>query len=370
MKKIKIAHVVPSFDVGGLENGIVNLINNMDGDQFQHVLYVLNGKATARARIIKNIEVQLLEKKPGNDITIPFKLSHFFTEYKPDVIRTYAWGSWLEGLLGGILYGSKCIIHSEHGFIINNLCKTPLRRRVAQYIAAKFTTKIIAVSTSIKESLIAYSWISEEKILVINNGVDTEKFKPSRNNIKFRKKYGLPKETCLIGIVARLDPVKDIGTAIYSIKELSDVHIFIVGAGSELDKLETLSKENSLDKRVHFLGERNDVSFLLNEFDLYVLTSLREGTSNSLLEAMATGLPIIATNVGGNRFLIDDGKTGYLINPKDHKALEAHIRNFSSSRNEFIQIGKDARNKVIGTFSLIEMVKKYDELYKSFLVKH
>lgn len=368
MKKIKVAHVVPSFDVGGLENGVINLINNMDDKKFKHALYVLNGKATAQERITKDIEVHILAKKPGNDLLLPFKLSRLFKTFKPDIIRTYAWGAWLEGLLGGILYGSKCTIHSEHGFIINKLCKTPLRRRLAQCIAAKFTTKIIAVSSSIKDSLTSYSWIHEDKIVVIDNGVDTEKFKPCKDNINFRTTYNLAENTCLIGIVARLDPVKDIGTAINSIRKLADAHIFIVGGGPEREKLEALSKQSSLEKRVHFLGERNDVSTLLHEFDLYVLTSLREGTSNTLLEAMAAGLPIIATNVGGNPILIDEAKTGYLINPKDPDALAAHIKTFLNNSEEFIQIGKNARNKAVSTYSLIVMVKKYEDLYKSYSV--
>jgi len=359
---IRIAHIVSTFDIGGLENGIINLINTMDHSEFDHSLYVLSGDAQAKDRFNRAIPVHTLHKRDGNDPKTIFRLLKHYREYKPDIVRTYGWGSWLEGLISSKLYGNNSIIHSEHGYIAEQLGGIPSRRRIAQKLAARFTDHIISVSEAISQTLINEVGIPSNKINTIINGVDTNRFTPGINH-DLRQSLSIDENSIILGTVARLDPIKDIASVIQALPELSNIEYIIAGDGPEQSRLEQLAQELKVAKRVHFLGKRSDIPDLMKIFDIFIIPSIKEGTSNTLLEAMATACPVIATHTGGTPDIIAHNETGILIPPQSPESTISAVTEMSSNPNRRLALGKQARKHIVDKWSLDLMVEKYESLY-------
>ena len=226
--------------------------------------------------------------------------------------------------------------------------------------------KIVTVSKNLKNRLINEIKIKPEKIIHIPNGVDTNKFNIYRKEFT-RKKFGFKKEDFIIGIVARLDPIKNHKTLFFAFKEIvknyPQVKLIIVGDGSLREELKEKSYQLGIKNKVIFMGERDNVSEILKTFDIFVLPSLNEGMSNTILEAMATGIPVIASNVGGNPELVIDGRTGFLFSPNDVESLVQKIKTYILHPELKQKHGYNARKRVEEKFSLDQMVRRYEELY-------
>ena len=360
-QEIHILHIVPSFEVGGMENGLINLINGMDPCRFRHSLCVLSGEGGAVRRIRAECDVFKLRKLPGNDFSIPFRIARRFCAQRPNIVRTYSWGAWGEGLTAGWLMGRRVLIHSEHGFSNLGIHPPTLRRALGQRLAARFTNTVVAVTEPIRTALIERVGMRPEKVVTIENGVDTTRFVP-RAGDDLRESLGIPKGVCLVGTVARLDPIKNIGSVIAALPELPTVHYLIVGEGPELGSLRALVVALCLSSRVHFLGARDDVAQLMSILDLFILPSDNEGCSNTLLEAMSTAVPVIASAVGGTPTLIKHYVTGILIAPNDARAMVRHIRSYLDDPSRFRDIGRAARISVMRNHSLAEMIRRYEQV--------
>jgi glycosyltransferase involved in cell wall biosynthesis len=217
--------------------------------------------------------------------------------------------------------------------------------------------------------------IPERKIIQIINGVDAEKYKPDGNKKEARARIGIPQDVLVIGTVGRLDPVKDQRTLIKAFGLLTrarnkanlskDLRLLIIGSGSNQRELKTVAHKEGVVDKVFFLGERNDVPELLQVMDVFVLPSIAEGISNTILEAMACGLPVIATTIGGNPEVIDDGKTGLLFKPGDHDRLAHLLARYCDDPFLRNNHGANGRARVEDNFSLSRMVREYDELYRT-----
>ena len=197
----------------------------------------------------------------------------------------------------------------------------------------------------------------------IYNGVDTAKYHPAVERAKLRGELGLPPETQLIGIVARLDPIKDHATLLKAIAGVTTdethVHLVVIGDGPELERLDGLAGQN-----VHFLGSRTDVPELLPQLDLFVLSSLNEGISNTILEAMACGVPVVASRVGGNPELVREGTDGCLFPAGDVSALGDCLRAYLADDALRSAHGANGRQRVLEQFSIRAMVDQYEQVWR------
>ena len=224
---------------------------------------------------------------------------------------------------------------------------------------------LLAVSRNLANEMSALYGLNR-KIRVIVNGVDVQKFKPARCNFSTLLKER--SKTKILGTVARLDRGKNIDQLIVDVATISSlpVHLVIVGDGPERERLENLVKKYKILNKTRLLGNRNDVPRILNCLDVFVLSSVSEGFSNVILEAMASGLPVVAYDVGGNRELVQDGMGGFLVPLKDRAGFLDAVLRILNDRALAEAMGRFNRDLVLNKFSLEKMVCSYTELYSSF----
>ena len=373
-----IAHVLFRLGTGGLENGLVNLINTLPDDSYRHVVICMTDYTEFRNRINgSTVQVYCLNKKPGQDFKVYLRLWRLLRKIKPDILHTRNLSA-LEAQLPGLLAGVKCRIHGEHGRDIDDVDGTHWRYVLLRRWFRPLVQRYIPMSKDLEGWLIKQIKVPVTKISQVYNGVDIKRF-----NVNDTKPLSiLPSdfrapERLLIGTVGRLDPVKDqltlVQAFIHLIKttpELShQVRLIIVGNGVLLSPLQIVVRDANIDHLVWFTGERHDVADIMQTLDLFVLPSINEGISNTILEAMASALPVIATDVGGNPELVVDGQTGYLVSKQDPIAMAEAFKCYLLEPELLRLHGQAGRSRVVSMFSLSRMMADYRAIYDKLLVE-
>ena len=375
-KKPLIAHVLFRLGTGGLENGLVNLINTMPDENYRHAVICMTDYTDFRNRIKKDaVQVYSLNKKPGQDFAVYVRLWKLLREIKPDILHTRNLSA-LEAQLSGLLAGIKHRIHGEHGRDIDDVDGTNPRYVFLRRLFRPLVQRYVPMSKDLESWLINQIKVPTKKITQVYNGVDLSRFKLSDNKpvALLPPDFRAP-ELMLIGTVGRLDPVKDQITLVQAFIELiktdpaarNKVRLIVVGAGALLPKLLELSREAGLSELIWFAGERHDVADIMQTLDLFVLPSINEGISNTILEAMATALPVIATDVGGNPELVIDGLTGYLVPKQDPIAMADVFKRYLDKPALLAVHGQAGRERCVSTFSLNRMITDYVSIYDNLL---
>lgn len=363
--KIKIIHVLQSLEVGGLENGVVNLANSIDKTRFDIVLCCLRREGALRERLDKSIRVKCLHEKDGFNPARLFKLARFFYNEKPHIVHMHGWGSDLfSGVLGARLARVPVLLNGEHGVL--HLDRK--RRVIAHKLLFKLINYVIPVSHSLKKEIIEKLKVPANKIIPIINGVDIDKFKPDpAQGATLRRELGFRVDDIIIGSVGRLELVKDYVTLIQAACEVMkselSAQLLFVGDGSQRNALMVLSKSLGIEGRTHFIGSRSDIPAVMNAIDIFVLTSVREGASNTILEAMSCGKTVIATSVGDDSYLVKDGETGYLVRVGGIEEISKKIKVLLCDKAKRDTLGNSGRERAAKGFSLDGMVSSYQTLY-------
>jgi glycosyltransferase involved in cell wall biosynthesis len=233
------------------------------------------------------------------------------------------------------------------------------------------THAVVAVCEAAKSRFITEKIIPEKLISVVYNGIPSVNGRNEKNRtIRRRQQLKLPIIGPIVGSIGRLNVVKDYGTLIGAFKEILKTHptanLVIAGDGPEREKLQELTASLGITEKVFLLGERSDVGELLEQFDLFVLTSLTEGFSVALVEAAWSGLPIVATDVGGNSEIIQDGITGYLTKPKNVYDIQTKIKKLLDDEQLRNQFGLVARKRAEANWTLELMLKRYQSVYQEW----
>ena len=368
--KIKILHILHSLHIGGLENGVVNLINHLDNDKFRHAICCISSSGAMAERLEQPVEIFSLNKGNEKDYLLLFKIAKVIRKVRPHIVHTRNWAA-IDGVIGAKLAGVKFIIHGEHGREATDPAGANLIRRKIRKGLNPFISGFVTVSHDLRRWLINDVGIPEKKVIQIINGVDTNKFAPQKNKKSLREKFGFDADAFLIGTVGRLDPVKDQKTLINALAVMithsqnKKIKLMIAGSGPEEQEFKKMAAEIGVEDRIYFLGERSDIPELMQSMDVFVLPSIAEGVSNTILEAMACGLPIVASRVGGNHELIDYGKTGFLFVAGDYKELAGRLSFYLNNYPVLIEHGNNGRKRTEELFSLQRMVGRYEELYCS-----
>ncbi|MFH0729393.1 MAG: glycosyltransferase [Pseudomonadota bacterium] len=362
MKKIRIVHVLYSFGTGGLEKGISMLVRNASPG-FEHVILCLT-KAGGSVRLLPpGTSVISLDKREGNSPLFIIKLARTLKSLHPDVVHTRNW-SGMDGIIAAKLAGISNIVHGEHGWGIEDISGVNPKRVLLRRLLSFGVTEFTCVSRQMVGWLNACIRVRGKRITQIYNGIDCNKFRPviSAEKHQIRAELGLGPDQPVIGIIGRLDPIKDhlsLFEAFLKIKgEFPQAVLLVAGDGPERKRLERVAGDN-----IFFLGNRSDAPKLFAALDVFVLTSLNEGISNTILEAMANALPVVATDVGGTPEIVDDGKTGTLVFPKDIESIAGGLKKYLGHPALGWRHGRAGREKVTEYYSISKMVTEYEKVW-------
>lgn len=370
-----IAHVMYRFDVGGLENGIVNLINHMPPDAYRHAVISLTEITDFRQRIVRDdVQFIALEKPPGHVLWIYPQLFRLFRKLRPAIVHSRNLGA-LEVVVPAWAAGVPVRIHGEHGRDVGDLDGSNKKYQWLRRIYRPFVTHFIALSRDLEHYLTARVGMLQASVAQIYNGVDAQRFHPAAARQPIAGCPFADPAFWLVGTVGRMQTVKDQTTlarafvrALEVAPELkSCLRLLMIGDGPLRAQSQALLEQAGVTALAWLPGERNDVAEILRGLDCFVLPSLAEGVSNTILEAMASGLPVIATDVGGNGELVEAGRSGELVPVGDVEAMAGKIVGYARDRERARAAGQAGRAAVERQYSMAAMVLQYQRLYDRLL---
>ena len=374
-----ILHLLHKFTFGGTQRVIVNLVNHANEKSRNYICSFCDADSDFLKELTcRNPVVYSLNKAEGNNFSIPFKISSFCRQHHIDIIHSLGWGTYVEGLLAAKFLGKRRkFIFSFRGKTMEDTLRIPKRRILAQRLLSNFCDAILAPSEESRKEYSRDIRIKPDKIQVIYNGIDVNRFQLNRSDLTkgMRESFSFGSDDIVIGSVARFDPVKNMGALVKAFSKIEKttvgpVKLLLVGDGPELHGIQKMAFDLALRDRVVFAGMRRDIPDCLGMMDIYVQPSRFEGIPNSVLEAMASGLPVVATNVGGLREIVEDGKTGFLVDLDNEaaliRAIEFLIRHVDRRR----QMGMDGKERVLSRFSISKTVSDYEDLYERLMKFH
>jgi len=381
-KKIKICHVVSKLDVGGMENGVVNLLKNHDRSRFELMLCCLNEPGLMAPRLMSDVQLVCIGMPEGKrQLLYMPELVSTFSKTSPDVVHVHGWaGGSLYGVLGARLAGVPVVVNGEHGGF-----KTRNYQVILQRLLAMLCDRTLSVGKELKDEVVRRLGIHSECITVIPNGVDVEVFSGHYQVDKtqllkrFRPDLGNDVKPFIIGCIGSIKPSKNQIMILKAMKRLREkipgypLYVMFVGDGPDRPMLENFVRNSNLDEQVVFVGIRHDVPQLLSAMDVLVSLSLpnrdglshllTEGLSNVLLEAMSSGVPAIATDSIGASELMIDGFNGFIVKCHDDEALCNRIEMLIHDPDLCIEISCNAKRFINEHYSLQRMVARYESLY-------
>jgi sugar transferase (PEP-CTERM/EpsH1 system associated) len=364
-----IVHILFCLDFGGMENGIVNLVNELPREEFRHAIIVLSAASDFRKRITReDVLIFELAKRPGKDPLAYIRLYRLLRQHRPALVHTRNIGT-LDCALIAWIAGVPVRLHGEHGWDVHDPDGVNRKYTTLRRILEPFVRRFVTVSADLESWLIERVRIPPKKVLRICNGVDTERFRPA-----IPRKRHFPPNCVVVGSVTRFSAIKDplnlIRAFILVREQLSqggpDVRLLMAGDGALRGAAEELLVSSGQSAAAWLPGSCSDVTELLHEMHVFVLGSLREGVSNTVLEAMASGLPVIATSVGGNRELVIPGETGTLVAPGDPQLLADAIGAYVRDAQMCSVHGAAARVRAENQYSLNAMLDGYRDLYRVY----
>jgi len=365
MSKVKkILHLHNTSSIGGAEQMFINLANFINPDKFKSYVGVFReGELTSELRKRGIKFLWLKESTQVYDYKFLKNIIQLIKQNRIDLIHSHTWGTDFYGYWASKILGIPMIstIHNRY-YIFEKWS-----RKLSYKVFISQIKKIVAVSKDIQDLLREKLKLSPQKVRLIYNGIDTHKFENKMDLEPLRKELNLREKELILGNVGNLREVKDHHTLILSFHKVASffpqAKLLIVGEGELKIRLIKLCAELGLENRVLFLGHREDVNLLLGLMDLFILSSHSEGCSISVLEAMASGKPVVATRVGGNPELVLEGKTGFLVPPAEPEKLAEKTIFLLRNEDLRVKMGDEGRKRVNEKFSLETMLKNYEELY-------
>ncbi len=375
MKRPLIAHILHRLDYGGLENGVINLINGLPEEHFDHAVIALAGYSGFRERIRRpDVQVFSIGKRPGKDLGAYARLWRLLRQLSPAIVHTRNPGV-MDCAVVAWAAGVPVRVHGWHGWDVDDLHGDRSRRALLRRACHPFVSRHVAVSRHIASWLETADGLSAGRIRQIYNGVDTVRFAPgpSRAAPLFRAQDAVP--LFVIGTVSRLEAVKDPVTLARAFVDLVGRHpgyrrclrLAVVGDGNLREAVLQVLATAGCAELGTVTGWRDDIPDLMRQFDVFVLPSLNEGISNTILEAMSCGLPVVATDVGGNGELVLPGKTGRLFAAASPHLLADALQDYVDNDEQRRMHGLAARRRVETGFSLAGMIDNYTRLYDELL---
>lgn len=371
-----IVHVVFRFAVGGLENGVVNLVNRLPHHAWRHAILALTDIDQGFAKRIVRSDVELigLGKGPGHALPLYPRIHSLLRKMRPAIVHTRNLAA-LEVVVPAWSARVPARIHGEHGRDATDPNLTRARYRLLRRAYRPFVTHYVALAPDLAQHLHDRIGVPQSRIDQIYNGVDTARFTPAPLRAAPPECPFTPGEHWIVGTVGRMDKVKDQVNLAQAFVQAVHLHpqargrmrLVMVGDGALRKQVEAVLAAAGMRELAWLAGERDDIAALLQSFDCFVLPSLAEGVSNTILEAMATQLPVIATRVGANAQLVEDGMSGIIVPPADSAALAAAMVAYFADPALARRHGRAGRQLAEKRFSLGRMIDRYHALYSGAL---
>lgn len=375
-----VCHVVYRFDTGGLENGVVNLINHMPQAAARHMVVALTEVSDAFAARVRRRDVEFvaLGKPPGHGARLYPELVRLFRRCKPAVVHTRNLAA-LEMQPAAAWAGVPLRVHGEHGRDAEDIDGTSRRHQWVRRVYSPFVHRYVALSRELGRYLVDRVGIRETRVSQIYNGVDTLRFRPAAGGPGGQRGRepvaGSPfndPRLWVAGTVGRMMTVKaqpDLARAfVLAIKRTpalrERLRLVMVGDGPLRAQAEQILREAEVADLAWLPGERSDIPEVMRGLDAFVLPSLAEGVSNTILEAMASSLPVLATAVGGNPELVGAGRSGLLVPPGDAEAMAQGLTAWATRPESARALGTAGRERVMRRFSLKAMIDGYQAVYR------
>ncbi len=369
-----VAHIIHRLDYGGLENGLVNLINHIPPNRYHHAIICLTDYNPEFRRRIQQpgVEVFALHKSEGHDLGLYGRCWNLLRQLRPAIVHTRNLAA-LEMQFPAWLARVQRRVHGEHGWDRDPALMNPRHHRLRRWLRP-LVQHYIALSGEIAGYLETRIGVAPERMSRIINGVDSVRFHPGNDRSPLPDGFALP-GTRVIGTAGRLENVKDqpnLARAFIRLAKMvpnarQHMRLVIIGEGSLRAGIESRLNEAGLRDLAWLPGAQDDIPRLLRSFDLFVLPSQAEGISNTILEAMACGLPVVATDVGGNAELVVENETGRLVPARDPESLALAIQEYVDNPERMRAHGTAGRRRIEEQFSMEAMVTAYLAVYDSVL---
>jgi len=389
-ERIKIIHIITRMDKGGSAQNTLLTCLALSGRYEQVLVHGLSleSQMTERERRSIDSAIKEAEKKgvkpipipslvrridPARDLSTFFSLRRLVIREKPAIVHTHTSKAGILGRCAAKLAGVPTIVHTPHGHVFYGHFG-PLASRsflLVEKLLAFITDRMIALTESEREDYITFAVSNPNKIITIHSGVEVDHYMNVEVNVEEKKKtLGLDPKVLVVGTVGWLLPIKG---PMYLLRAMErvwlshpEIQLVFVGKGDLENELRKKASQIGVNKRVKFLGWRDDIPEIMHILDVFVLPSLNEGMGRVLIEAMAAGRPIIASNVGGIPDLVIQGENGLLVPAKDIKALAEGIEYLLENQSERIEMGEKGR-KMATNYGVNSMVEKIDRLYLELL---
>jgi glycosyltransferase involved in cell wall biosynthesis len=371
-KPHRILLLITSSGTGGAENLFKELTLRLDPQRMEPFFCSLRPSgATARELELKGVPVFSLDMSESPNLVEMIRglsrLNSLCRTHSIDLVQTSLYRANVLAVLASAVGKSvPKVVTSQHSL-------SPLSGRLAVLLtrhAHRYSDRVVAVSEAVRRYLTDSEGIQRDQIVVIPNGVDTQRFRP-RDKSAIRKSLGIADHEVVIGAAGRLTPVKGFDTLIEAASRLYEsgiaARVLIAGEGPERNRLQALITEAGLGRQIQLLGLRNDLASLYSAFDVFVLSSLREGSPGVVLEAMASECPVVATAVGGVPEIIQDRRSGLLVPPGDAESLASSLAELLGNGSQRDLLAHSGRARVQDRFSLDRIADQYEELYSEIL---
>lgn len=371
-----ILHVIHHLVIGGMENGLVNLINHLPASEFRHMVACVEDYSDFRQRIRRDdVQVIALRRSQVGAAGVRRALYRLCREHRPAIVHSRN-QSGLDALLPAFLARVPVRIHGEHGWDVDNLDGRKWKPALLRRLHAPLVTRYVTVSADLANFLQRRIGIAASRITTICNGVDTSRFQPQPGQALPPLPAGFEGEGVLrFGTVGRLQRVKDQVRLLEALAEIRRLRpelaprarLVIVGDGPLRAELAQRAEALGVADATHFTGATTEVPAWLRALHVFALPSLNEGISNTLLEAMASGLPTLVTRVGGNVELVEEGQGGHFFEPGDTAALAGRLIAYFDDEALRLRDAAAARARCEARFSLQAMLGAYAGLYRGLL---
>jgi len=361
--RTKVAFVIWSLGLGGAEQVVIRLASALDRERFEPIICCLNelGQFAPQAQAA-GVEVVAFHKRGPVDLRMLRAMAAFFRDRGIQVVHTHLWGAQVWGRIAARMAGATCIVATEHNV---DVWKRAYHLAIDRLLAP-ITHHLVAVSREV-EAFYETRGVGRSRWQVIYNGIDTS-LPPVRERCRAYEELGIPGGCTVIGIIGRLVPAKapDVFLEAMAIvaREWTQSRFLVVGDGPLRESTAARAAELGIAEQTIFAGVRQDVPQLLRGMDVLVFSSTREGLSIAMLEAMAAGVPVVATRVGGNPELIDSEESGFLVPVGDARALAERVLDLLRDPALAARVRAAARTRVERDFSLAAMVQAHEALFR------